>query len=96
MGAPSPKEPEAQLIQRIEEQEVINALDHLSSSDREIIRLAYWEELPHADIGAILGCSAGAVDTRVHRAVRRIGKELLSPGHKRSERQIVSPGDEKR
>ena len=96
LGAASPEEPETQLIQRIEEQEVIDALGHLSPADQEIVRLAYWEELPHADIGKIVGCSAGAVDTRLHRAVRRMEKELVSPGHKPRERLIASPGDEKR
>ena len=96
LGAESPEEPEAQLIQKVEEQEVIDALAQLSSTDQEIVRLAYWEELPHVDIGRIVGCSAGAVATRLHRAVRRIEKELTSPGHKPSERQIASPGDEKR
>lgn len=94
LGAESPQEPEAQLIQRVEEQEVIDAVARLSPNDQEIVRLAYWEELPHADIGRIVGCSAGAVDTRLHRAVRRIEKELVSSGHKPSESQIVSPGDE--
>jgi RNA polymerase sigma-70 factor (ECF subfamily) len=86
--------PETQVIQRSEEQEVVDALGHLSPTDQEVVRLAYWEELPHADIGEILGCSAGAVDTRLHRAVRRIEKELALAGHRPGERQIVSPGDE--
>ena len=84
------------MIQRADEQEVVDAIDHLSPTDQEVVRLAYWEELPHADIGKILGCSAGAVDTRLHRAIRRIEKELTLLGHKQGERQIVSPGDEKR
>ena len=96
LGAPPSDGPETQLIRRVEEQEVVDALGHLSAADQEVVRLAYWEELPHADIGEILGCSVGAVDTRLHRAVRRIEKELASAGHKPSERQIVSPGDEKR
>ncbi len=93
--ASSPKEPEVQVIQRAEEQEVVNALGRLSPTAQEVVRLAYWEELPHADIGEILGCSAGAVATRLHRAVRRLEKELALPGQKQGERQIVSPGDEK-
>ena len=96
LGVASPQEPEAQVIQRAEEQEVVDAIDRLSLADQEVVRLAYWEEMPHADIGKILGCSAGAVDTRLHRAIRRIEKELALPGHKPSERQIVSPGYEQR
>lgn len=94
LGVESPQGPEAQLIQRVEEQEVIDAIARLSRNDQEIVRLAYWEELPHADIGRIVGCSVGAVATRLHRAVRRIEKELASSGHRASESQIVSPGDE--
>ena len=82
LGVPAPQEPEAQVIQRAEEQEVVDAIGRLSLADQEVVRLAYWEEMPHADIGKILGCSAGAVDTRLHRAIRRIEKELALPGHK--------------
>ena len=95
LGVSLPEEPEAQVIQRAEEQEVVDAIGRLSGTDQEVVRLAYWEELPHADIGMIIGCSAGAVDTRLHRAIRRIEKELALPGHKQGERQIVSRGDEK-
>jgi RNA polymerase sigma factor (sigma-70 family) len=56
---PTPKEPEPQVIRRIEEADVVAALDRLSPNDQEVIRLAYWEELPHQQIGAILGCSTG-------------------------------------
>lgn len=94
LGVEPGRGPEAHLIQRAEEQEVVDAIGRLSAEDKELVRLAYWEELPHAAIGDLLGCSPGAVDTRLHRAVRRIEKELTSRGHKPSERQVVSPGDE--
>lgn len=90
LGTSSPAEPDAQVIRRLEEQEVLEALDRLPLRDREIVRLAYWEELPHADIGLLVGCSAGAVDVRLHRALRKIEKGLRSPGHRSSGRQLTS------
>ena len=43
----------------------------------EIVRLAYWDGLNHAEIGAVLGLSTNAVAVRLHRA--RAG--LPRPAH---------------
>lgn len=43
----------------------------LPEADAEILRLAASEELSAADIGVVLGCSAGAARVRLHRAKRR-------------------------
>lgn len=68
--------PEATVVRRQQDQEVLDALDRLRESDREVIRLALWEELSHADIGQILDCSDRAVTMRVHRAIKRLGRQL--------------------
>ena len=90
----SPSEPEPQVIQHFEYCAVLDALAGLTDRDQEVLRLAVWEELPHAEIGEILGCSSGAVDVRVHRALRRLAKafdrSVLIP----SERQVLLPGEE--
>jgi RNA polymerase sigma-70 factor (ECF subfamily) len=57
------------------------ALATLRERDREVIRLAYWDDLPHAAIGSILGGSRAAVDVRLHRALRRLGKAIERSGH---------------
>ena len=90
----APDEVEPQVIRHFEQQEVISAMERLAPKDQEVIRLAYWEDLPHAQIGDLLGCSAGAVDVRLHRAVRRLEKGLGATGHRRSGGVVLSPGDE--
>ena len=51
------------------------ALDALRERDRELLRLAVWEQLDTADGAATLGCSVAAYKVRLHRARRRL--ELL-------------------
>ena len=72
---PAP-DPETIVIRRSEDQEVLDALERLRPQDGELLRLAVWEELPHAAIGDILGCSAHAVDQRIRRAADRLASEL--------------------
>lgn len=52
--------------------EVEAALDRLSPLDREILRLAAWEELTPAEIAGAVGCSPNAAAVRLHRARRRL------------------------
>jgi RNA polymerase sigma-70 factor (ECF subfamily) len=77
--------PEALVVRRSQEQAVMDALTTLRPQDQEILRLAYWDELPHADIARMLGCSRNAVDVRIHRSIKRLRKEFERIGHKRRE-----------
>ena len=70
-----------QVISHTNAEGVHEALENLRTRDQELIRLAYWEELPHAVIADMSGCSRAAVDVRLHRAVRRLGKELEQSPH---------------
>ncbi|MDQ0779524.1 RNA polymerase sigma-70 factor (ECF subfamily) [Streptomyces aurantiacus] len=56
------------------------ALARLPVSDRELLRLAYWDDLSRAGIASVLGISVGAVDTRMHRARQRL-KQHLTTAH---------------
>ena len=69
-------EPETVVVRREADTAVLDALRRLQPADQEVLRLAVWEELSHAAIGELLGCSAHAVDQRVHRAAKRLGREL--------------------
>lgn len=91
-----PPDPEAEVVARAEDRDALAALARLSSADQELIRLAVWEELPHAQIGAALGCSAHAVDQRLHRATRRLAREMEAFGHtvNRTAPRTASIGDE--
>ncbi len=86
--------PEPIVVRKEEHEEVLTALARLSGNDQELLRLAIWEELPHAQIGEILGCSVGAVDVRLHRAVRRLEKGLQQAGHRQGRRPAFLPGEE--
>ncbi|HEX6666998.1 MAG TPA: RNA polymerase sigma factor [Solirubrobacterales bacterium] len=55
---------------------VMSALGRLGEEDREVLLLAGWEGLSSAQIAAVLGVSKVAARTRLHRARRRLRKEL--------------------
>lgn len=57
------------------------ALDQLGEVDREILRLAAWEDLPHGQIAQILDLSVTAVSVRLHRARGRLTDVLERLGH---------------
>lgn len=63
---------------------VLDALNQLNDEDRELLRLLAWEELSHAEIATVLGCSTNAVGIRAHRARRRLASALRT--HATSER----------
>lgn len=77
---PDPQ-PDDVLVRSEDAQLLFDALEELRDRDRELIRLAYWEELPHAAIADLLGITRGNVDVRLHRAIRRLAKELARSGH---------------
>lgn len=62
------------------------ALEHLSASEAEIVRLWAWEQLEPAEIAAVLEMSPNAVSVALSRSKRKLRTELLS-----DERQDASP-----
>jgi RNA polymerase sigma-70 factor (ECF subfamily) len=68
--------PETLLVHRAEAVEVEDALSQLRPSDREVIRLAAWEQLTREGLGVALGCSTNAATKRLGRALDRLAKEL--------------------
>lgn len=93
-GAAPSATPEVIILRREQDQLVLDALARLRDGDREVIRLALWEELPHAAIGEIVGCSGRAVTMRLNRAVRRLGRELHHPTRPLATRPAVAPDPE--
>jgi RNA polymerase sigma-70 factor (ECF subfamily) len=71
---------EIQVVRSLEEEMVLAAAARLRRRDQEVLRLAGWEGLPHSDIARILGCSVEAVGQRLHRAKKRLAKELQEAG----------------
>ncbi|MEN8114732.1 MAG: sigma-70 family RNA polymerase sigma factor [Actinomycetota bacterium] len=81
LGSESEPTPEAVIVRGSEIQEVLDAYERLKESDQEVLRLAEWEELPHAEIAESLGISRTAVDQRIHRALGRLEKEVNRRRH---------------
>jgi RNA polymerase sigma-70 factor (ECF subfamily) len=67
--------PDEVVVRRAELDGVLEALALLKPPERELLRLAAWEELPHGEIAESLGCSVAAVDQRLHRAKRKLAAE---------------------
>ena len=55
---------------------VRQALARLPRQQRAVLVLRYWEDLPEAEVAALLGCTAGTVKTHAHRGLRAL-RELL-------------------
>lgn len=86
-----PTGPEAEAIAHLETEVMLRALSTLRDRDQEVLRLTYWEELPHAEIAPILGCSTEAVHVRRYRAERRLANAVARAGHIPGGRPAVLP-----
>jgi RNA polymerase sigma-70 factor (ECF subfamily) len=68
-----PTQPDWEVVQRAEYDQVHAALGSLREKDREVLLLAAWEELSNDQIAAAVGCSPEAAAQRVHRAKKKLG-----------------------
>jgi RNA polymerase sigma factor (sigma-70 family) len=68
--APRPANPDGEVAW------VAAAFARLGHSDQELLALAAWEELDAGEIAVVLGCSRNAARVRLHRARRRLAREL--------------------
>ncbi|MEU6557228.1 SigE family RNA polymerase sigma factor [Streptomyces sp. NPDC046915] len=48
------------------------ALSRLTDRQRTVLVLRYFEDLPEADVAALLGCSVGTVRSTTHRSLARL------------------------
>jgi RNA polymerase sigma-70 factor (ECF subfamily) len=71
-GVP-PGEPEAAVTDRLE---VRRAVGHLKEVDQELVRLRYFEDLPHAEVAEHMGMTEATVRVRLHRLRRNLEREL--------------------
>ena len=75
--------PAEQIVMREESRLVVEAAARLKHSDREILRLAVWEELRQAEIAVVLDISTDAVKKRLSRARRNLANEYVRLEKKR-------------
>lgn len=64
-----------------EHEHVLSILIRLPEKHREVLFLAFWEDLSHQQAAAVLGCSKAAFAVRLHRARNAFSKEFNSFGH---------------
>jgi RNA polymerase sigma factor (sigma-70 family) len=58
---------------------VHDAMAALRDSERDILQLAYWDELSVAEIAGVLQCSMAAAKVRLHRARAAFRKQMPVP-----------------
>ena len=64
-------------IERAEEMATVQrCLKELSANDREIILLAYFDELSGTEIATILNCTANSAYVRLHRALAKLERAV--------------------
>jgi RNA polymerase sigma-70 factor, ECF subfamily len=84
-GAPDPAQaPDAGPgpYETVAEREALAAaFARLAGRDREVLSLIAWEGLQVREAARVVGCSAAAFSLRLHRARRRLLKELGASGH---------------
>jgi len=59
---------------------VLEAMDSLSETDREILMAYYWDDLSGAQCAQLMGCSSAAVWVRLHRARQALKAVLEKQG----------------
>jgi RNA polymerase sigma factor (sigma-70 family) len=70
---------------------VLQAIDGLSSKDKEATLLFYYEQLTLQEIAALLGVPVGTIKGRLHRARKQLQKGLATeylPEHRRRQRKM--------
>jgi RNA polymerase sigma-70 factor (sigma-E family) len=66
---PAVEDPAAEVGER---SALLAALAQLPPRQRAVVVLRYWEDLPDAQVGALLGCSAGTVRSQAARALAKL------------------------
>ena len=64
--------PEADLVYKVNVNQLREALDGISPDNRELIILNRFTGLSYSQISEILGCGIGALKVRMHRAIREL------------------------
>jgi RNA polymerase sigma-70 factor, ECF subfamily len=73
-------------------QAVATAFSALSAADREVLALVSWDGLSAKEAATVLDCKPATFHLRLHRARRRLLKELGAAGHSFGEQADGPPG----
>jgi RNA polymerase sigma-70 factor (ECF subfamily) len=72
------RDPEQTFQEQSELSTVQRAMNQLRGRDQEILRLHYFEQLSHEEIGQVLSCSSRNVAVRLHRALERLRAQVAA------------------
>ncbi len=74
------------------------AFGRLAEQEREVLRLIAWDGLDVREAAEVLGCSQGAFRVRLHRARRKLGRQLdaAKPTEQGSQTTMPRPAEEAR
>lgn len=72
----SPQTPEGLALGRQRDERVRSALAHLPQDQREVLRLSFFQDRPHAEIAELLGLPLGTVKSRIRLALQRLRSTL--------------------
>ena len=64
------------VVRRDDAERALLAASRLREKDQEVLRLAIWEELSHAEIAEVIGSTPGAVKQRLFRARQALAREF--------------------
>jgi RNA polymerase sigma-70 factor (ECF subfamily) len=79
-------------LERIAEREAFAAaFAALGDRDREVLSLIAWDGLAVREAAKVMGCTAPVLSVRLHRARRRLVKELEASGHSLGEAGTQPP-----
>jgi RNA polymerase sigma-70 factor (ECF subfamily) len=88
--------PELTPYETVAEREAFaSAFGRLSERDREVLSLIAWDGLKPREAAEVMRCSAAVFSLRLHRARRRLLKELGTSGHSLGQETRTSPLDER-
>jgi len=85
-GVESEEGPEIQVVQREDDQELLDTMGKLKPKDREILQLRIWDELSRSEVAVLLKISEAGVDKRFSRALQRLRASLQTHTKRRSHR----------
>jgi len=79
---PVPSQGETQAMEAWRAEQLGTALDKLSPDHRAVLELAYFYEMPYAEIAKIMDCPVGTVKSRLSHARRSLSLRLQALGVK--------------
>lgn len=74
--APATLGPEDRVLRDDRRRAVLDAVSALSIRQREVVVLRFYLDLPEREMAELLGISAGAVKTHLHRALKALAERI--------------------